>query len=86
MFRFVWRLCGSSRIHKQNSVIAGDTVDTETGQILILKRSVFSITICNYKYLNISLSPVVLSFIHSYTISRNDFLHADGSLFLPSAT
>ena len=35
--------------------VASDTADFETGQLLILQRSLCPITFCNYKCLNIGL-------------------------------
>ena len=33
-----------------------------------------------------AISPIVLYFMHSYIMNCNEFLHADGGLFLHPAT
>ena len=55
IFRFAWRLSGSDWVHEHVSRLAIDTVDFQTRQLLIIKRSLCHITFCNYKCLNISL-------------------------------
>jgi hypothetical protein len=37
--------------------VAGGTADTETGQLLVIKRCLCSIAFCNYNCLNIGLFP-----------------------------
>jgi hypothetical protein len=65
---------------------AGDTVDTETGQILTLKRCLCHIA-CVITNVSISaFSTIVRSLIYSDVMGWNDFLHADGGIFLRPAT
>jgi hypothetical protein len=73
-------------MHEKESRVHGGTPDIETGQILILKRCPCPIAFCNYKCLNIGLSPSS-SVFYTFTFNESElFLHADGGLILRPAT
>jgi len=49
---------------EQDVRVAGGTADIETGQLLIQKRSLCPIVLCNYKNaLILELFPIVLHFL-----------------------
>ena len=66
-FRIDLWLSAADRTHEQDARVAGETADIQTGQLLILKRCLYPITFCNYKYININHfqnSAVFYTYIH----------------------
>ena len=54
---------------EQDVRVAGGTVDTETGQLLIIQRCLCHIAFCNYKCFNIRFFLISVVFIHSYVMN-----------------
>jgi hypothetical protein len=76
---FYTSLCYQSQsIHTQPTI----TVDTTPYSI---KRCLCHIAFCNYKCIISAFPQILLSFIHSHIIRRNDSLQADCGLFLHPA-
>ena len=69
-------------MNEQDVRVAGDTADTETGQLLIIKRCLYPVAFCNYKCLGIGLFLNNAVFYTFMCHESNKFLQADGSLSL----
>ena len=72
-------------IHEKNRRLAGDTPEKETGQLLILESTCMLLPSINTGVSISAFSRNVLSFLHSFVMKQNEFLNADGSLFLHAA-
>ena len=76
---FYTSICYQSQSIHTQPIIKVDTTP------YILKLCLCRIAFCNHKNINICLSTIVISFNHSYALSRNVILRADGGLFLHPA-
>ena len=70
---------------EQDVKVAGGTADIETGQLLVIKRSLCLIAFCNF---NISISSFPQYYRPLLIDNRESTksLHADGCLFLYAGT
>jgi hypothetical protein len=73
-------------VHEQDRRVAGDTRDKETGQLLILESTRVLLPSINTAVSISAFFRIVLSFIRSFVVNRNDVPLADGGLFLHAAT